>query len=298
MQFVKQLSRYSTSVRRKTCTLLSMKVESVRLMSCGSRMSCCCPADSWTITALMELAHYMTRTRRCTSWNTTVPLRTTPWTNSIRERCIDLEIYFFGDPAAHVAPNHALAAQYFRQAAEAGDALAQANYAMLLANGMGVDRDIPQALVFFHRAARQNEAFAFHGLGVMYFTGNGVPQNVTLALEYFEKAIARGYAESHSFLGSAYLHGDGGVPIDHELAFSHFQAAVDGTDGQSSQALFNLGVMHFQGIGTPRSCSTAMPLFRSVALHPDLYQAFRFRWSRHTSATRRATICAPICTTG
>ncbi|KAG6579991.1 sel-1 1 protein [Phytophthora cinnamomi] len=186
------------------------------------------------------------------------------------------EIYFFGNPAAHVAPNHALAAQYFRQAAEAGDALAQANYGMLLANGMGVDRDIPQALLYFNRAARQNEAFAFHGLGVMYFTGNGVPQNVTLALEYFEKAIARGYAESHSFLGSAYLHGDGGVPIDNELAFSHFQAAVDGTDGQSSQALFNLGVMHFQGIGTPRSCSTALPLFRTVALHPDLLSGLPF----------------------
>ncbi|KAE9092391.1 hypothetical protein PF010_g17822 [Phytophthora fragariae] len=186
------------------------------------------------------------------------------------------EIYFFGNQAAHVAPNQALAAQYFRQAAEAGDALAQANYAMLLANGMGVDRDIPQALVFFNRAAQQNEPFAFHGLGVMYFTGNGVPQNVTLALEYFEKAIAQGYAESHSFLGSAYLHGDGGVPIDHGLAFSHFQAAVDGTDGQSSQALFNLGVMHFEGIGTPRSCSIALPLFRTVALHPDLLSGLPF----------------------
>ncbi|GMF44311.1 unnamed protein product [Phytophthora fragariaefolia] len=186
------------------------------------------------------------------------------------------EIYFFGNPAAHVAPDHDLAAQLFHQAAEAGDALAQANYAMLLANGMGVNRDIPQALVFFNRAARQNEAFAFHGLGVLYFTGNGVRQNVTLALEYFEKAIARGYAESHSFLGSAYLHGDGGVPIDYVLAFSHFQAAVDGTDGQSSQALFNLGIMHFQGIGTPRSCSTALPLFRTVALHPDILSSLPF----------------------
>ncbi|POM77615.1 Hypothetical protein PHPALM_4979, partial [Phytophthora palmivora] len=186
------------------------------------------------------------------------------------------EIYFFGNQAAHVAVDHGLAAQYFRQAAEAGDALAQANYGMLLANGMGVDRDVPQALVYFNRAARQNQAFAFHGLGVLYFTGNGVPQNVTRALEYFEEAIALGYAESHSFLGSAYLHGDGGVPIDYKEAFSHFQAAVDGTDGQSSQALFNLGVMHFRGIGTPRSCLTALPLFRAVALHPDLLSGLPF----------------------
>jgi TPR repeat protein len=186
------------------------------------------------------------------------------------------EIYFFGNPAAHVPADHGLAAQFFRQAADAGDALAQANYGMLLANGMGVDQDVAQALVYFNRAARQNEAFAFHGLGVLYFTGNGVRQNVTRALEYFQEAIALGYAESHSFLGSAYLHGDGGVPVDHALAFEHFQAAVDGTEGQSSQAVFNLGVMHFEGIGTPRSCLTALPLFRTVALHPDLLSGLPF----------------------
>ncbi|OWZ07436.1 hypothetical protein PHMEG_00020168 [Phytophthora megakarya] len=186
------------------------------------------------------------------------------------------EMYFFGNQAAHIAADHGLAAQYFLQAAEAGDPLAQANYGMLLANGMGVDRDVSQALVYFNRAARQNQAFAFHGLGVLYFTGNGVPQNVTRALQYFAEAIALGYAESHSFLGSVYLHGDGGVPIDFQEAFFHFQAAVDGTDGQSSQALFNLGVMHFRGIGTPRSCLTALPLLRSVALHPDLLSGLPF----------------------
>ncbi|KAL3660206.1 hypothetical protein V7S43_014737 [Phytophthora oleae] len=186
------------------------------------------------------------------------------------------EIYFFGNPAVHVAADHGLAAQFFRQAADAGDALAQANYGMLLANGMGVDQDVPQALVYFNRAARQNQAFAFHGLGVLYFTGNGVAQNVTRALGYFEEAIELGYAESHSFLGSAYLDGDGGVPIDYKEAFYHFQTAVDGTGGQSSQALFNLGVMHFQGIGTPRSCLTALPLFRAVALHPDLISGLPF----------------------
>ncbi|KAI9912865.1 hypothetical protein PsorP6_005873 [Peronosclerospora sorghi] len=181
------------------------------------------------------------------------------------------ETYFFGNPAAHVPPDRERAAHYFRQAADAGYPLAQANYGMLLANGMGINRDVPQALVYFHLAALQNQPFAFHGLGVLYFTGNGVPQNVTRALNYFDKAIALGYAESHSFLGSAYLNGEGGLPVDFKTAFYHFQAAVDGAaPGQSSQAFFNLGVMHFHGIGTPRSCHASMPLIRSVALHPGL----------------------------
>ncbi|UIZ29561.1 hypothetical protein KXD40_002782 [Peronospora effusa] len=186
------------------------------------------------------------------------------------------EIYFFGNPAAHIAVDRGLAAQYFRQAANAGDAMGQANYGMLLANGIGVNRDVAQALVYFNRSAQQNEAFAFHGLGELYFTGNGVPQNVTRALEYFEKAIALGYTESHSFLGSVYLHGDEGVPVDYKAAFSYFQAAIEGAGGQSSQALFDWGVVHYQGINTPRSCQTAMPLFRSVALHPDLLSGLPF----------------------
>ncbi|CAI5745152.1 unnamed protein product [Peronospora destructor] len=186
------------------------------------------------------------------------------------------EMHFFGNPAAYVAVDRELAAQYFRQAADAGDAMGQANYGMLLANGIGVNRDVPQALVYFNRSAQQNEAFAFHGLGELYFTGNGVPQNVTRALEYFEKAIALGYTESHSFLGSVYLHGDEGVLVDYKAAFSHFQAAVEGADGQSSQALFDWGVVHYRGINTPRSCQTAMPLFRSVALHSDLLSRLPF----------------------
>ncbi|CAH0482029.1 unnamed protein product [Peronospora belbahrii] len=186
------------------------------------------------------------------------------------------EMYYFGDRAAHVAVDRELAARYFRQAADAGDALAQANYGILLADGIGVNRDVSQALVYFNRAAQQNQAFAFYCLGKMYFTGTGVPQNVTRALECFNEAIALGYAETHSFLGSVYLNGDEGVPVDHEAAFFHFQAAVDGTDGPSSQALLDLGVVHFRGINTPRSCPTALSLFRSVALHPNLLSRLPF----------------------
>ncbi|CAI5720748.1 unnamed protein product [Hyaloperonospora brassicae] len=186
------------------------------------------------------------------------------------------DTYFFGNMAAHVAADRELGARYFRLAADAGNPVAQGNYGMLLARGVGVDRDVQQAIVYFDRAARQKEAFALHGLGVIYFTGDGIPQNVTRALELFEEAIALGYIESHLFLGSAYLQGDGDLPVDEKMAFSHVEAAVDDTDGQSSRALFELGVMHFRGIGTPRSCRTALSLFRPVALHPNVLSALPF----------------------
>uniref|UniRef100_A0AAV1VAL7 Uncharacterized protein n=1 Tax=Peronospora matthiolae TaxID=2874970 RepID=A0AAV1VAL7_9STRA len=186
------------------------------------------------------------------------------------------DAYYFGNPAAHVAANQELGIQYFRLAADAGNPVAQANYGILLARGIGVDQDVQEAIVYLDRAARQKQAFALHELGVIYFDGDGVPQNVTRALGLFEKAIALGHVESHLFLGSAYMHGDGGVAVDDEMAFSHVEAAVHDADGQSSQALFELGVMHFRGIGTPRSCHTAMPVFRSVALHPHVLSGLPF----------------------
>lgn len=186
------------------------------------------------------------------------------------------DLFFNGDPAAHIAPDQRLAAQYYRRAAEAGDSAAQANYGLMLAKGMGVERDFTQALMYLERAAQINNSRALYGLGELYFRGHGVPQNVTLALTYINEALLRGNAQAHSFLGSVYLFGQEGVPIDYNKAFENFQAAVKATDGKFSQPLFNLAIMHYHGYGTPRSCITALSLFRAVAMHHDVNSAFPF----------------------
>ncbi|GLE10663.1 hypothetical protein PINS_up022880 [Pythium insidiosum] len=176
------------------------------------------------------------------------------------------EMYFFGDDAAGVQPDREQAAQHFRRAAEAGEPLAQANYGMMLANGIGVKQDNASALEYFKRAAAQGSGFAMHGLGVMYLNGAGVTQNATKAVEYFEDAVAYGYVEAHTYLGTAYLHGNG-VPVNESLAFEHF---VEAATTESSLALFNLGVMYYQGIGTTPSCDQALQYFRRVAVNPAL----------------------------
>ncbi|CEG46770.1 Extracellular protein SEL-1 and related proteins [Plasmopara halstedii] len=186
------------------------------------------------------------------------------------------DLYFSGDPAAHIAPDQRLAAQYYRRAAEAGSSAAQANYGMVLAKGMGVVQDYAQAIMYLNRAAKKNNSFAFFGLGELYFRGYGVPQNVSLALSFFNEALSQGYALAHSFLGSIYLHGQEGVPIDHNKALYHYKAAVNATGGKASQPLHDLAGMHYHGYGTPRSCAKALPLFRSVALHHDINSNFPF----------------------
>ncbi|KAJ0408985.1 hypothetical protein P43SY_002864 [Pythium insidiosum] len=159
-----------------------------------------------------------------------------------------------------------LAAEHFRRAADAGEPLAQANYGMMLANGIGVKQDNASALEYFERAAAQGSGFAMHGLGVMYLNGAGVEQNATKAVEYFEDAVEYGYVEAHTYLGTAYLHGNG-VAVNESLAFEHF---VEAATTESSLALFNLGVMYYRGVGTPPSCDQALQYFRRVAVNPAL----------------------------
>lgn len=179
------------------------------------------------------------------------------------------QTYFYGDAAAGVAPDQGRAATYFQRAADAGDAHAQANYAMLLAHGAGVPQNNASARQYLELAAAQDNAFAHFGLGTLFQTGAGTaaPQNHTRALLHFEQAAALGYHEAHTYIGSAYLHGRG-VAASGAKAYEHFALAA-AAEHPSSQALFNLAVVQFQGVGTPKDCARAVHNFRAVALHPE-----------------------------
>ncbi|KAF1330378.1 Sel-1 1 protein, partial [Globisporangium splendens] len=186
------------------------------------------------------------------------------------------ETYFYGDEAAGIAQDQAVAVQHFQRAADAGDAHAQANFGMMLLNGVGVPQNNASALGYFRAAAEQGSAFAHYGLGAMYMSGSGVPKNATKAVEYFEQAVELGYSEAHTYLGSAYLNGQG-VPMNKTRAFEHFELAAE---TESSQALFNVAVMYYRGIGTPRSCERAVHYFRTVALHPDILSDLPFSMAK------------------
>lgn len=181
--------------------------------------------------------------------------------------------YFYGDEVAGVEQDQQLAAQYFERAADAGDAHAQANYGLMLANGVGTPQNNASAFSYFQAAAKQGNAFAHYGLGAMYLVGSApVGKNETLAVLYFEKAAELGYNEAHTYLGSAYLHGRG-VVRNNSKAFEHFSLAAE---TKSSQALFNLAVVQYRGVGTPKSCEQAVHNFRMVALHPDVLAELPF----------------------
>ena len=59
-------------------------------------------------------------------------------------------------------------------------------------NGQGVRQDYTQAVQWYRKAAEQGDAQAQLALGLRYATGQGVRQDIVIAKEWFGKACDNG----------------------------------------------------------------------------------------------------------
>ena len=62
----------------------------------------------------------------------------------------------------------------------------------MYANGQGVRQDDAQAVQWYRKAAEQGDAEAQYNLGVMYTQGQGVRQNLVIAKEWYGQACDNG----------------------------------------------------------------------------------------------------------
>lgn len=100
-----------------------------------------------------------------------------------------------------------------RPLAEAGDAAAQYNLAVLYEDGLGVAADARQALDWYRKAAAQGHAEAQFVAGLMYAEGRGTEQDYAQAAAYYRQAAQQGHAEAQNNLAARYASGTG-VPRD------------------------------------------------------------------------------------
>jgi len=91
-----------------------------------------------------------------------------------------------------VPQSYAEAAQWYRRAAERGQAQAQNNLAVLYEKGQGVPQDLKVAANWYRSAADQGHAQAQNNLGVLYGNGRGVTQDMKEAYIWFTLAASRG----------------------------------------------------------------------------------------------------------
>ena len=150
----------------------------------------------------------------------------------------------------------------FQQGAQQGSLSAQTGLAYLLLKGRhGIPQDIPSAFGNFSSAADQGHAPAINGLGYMYMYGLGTKQDIPQAVKYFNLAADQGDAEAWFNLGALAVGGQVATQRDFKEGVQYFsQAAQKG----NLLAMHKLAHMHLHGMGTPRSCETAVSLFKGM----------------------------------
>ncbi len=115
--------------------------------------------------------------------------------------------------------------QIFEPLAEAGNAEAQHNLAILYRGGHGVEKDLGKSQHWFLRAAEQGIAAAQYNLGYMYDLGEGVEQSDRYAFLWYRKAAEQGHPQAQANLGVMYANGSG-VGQDLKLAYVWFNLAA------------------------------------------------------------------------
>jgi len=95
-----------------------------------------------------------------------------------------------------VPQDFALAASWYRKAAEQGLAPAQVNLGLLYVQAQGVPQDYNEAVKWFRKAAEQDFPDGCFKLGVMYTNGTGVPQDHDEAFRLISLAAVRGHQDA------------------------------------------------------------------------------------------------------
>ena len=170
-------------------------------------------------------------------------------------------------PATALAPDPALngLGAGLRDLAMRGDAPAQYEVAVRLAEGRGVTRDMKISASWFEKAAKQGLAPAQYRLGSMYEKGMGVPTDAALAMSWYEKAAAQGNSRAMHNLAVMSADGSGGKP-DYTKAATWFGKAAN-YGVRDSQ--FNLAILYARGLGVPQSITQSYEWFAIAAAQGD-----------------------------
>jgi TPR repeat protein len=156
------------------------------------------------------------------------------------------------------AGDAARADRLLERAAAADDPRAQTDLAQArLAFGRTAD-----ALPLAQRAAAQGYAPAQVLIGAMYERGLGLPKDLGQAMQWYARAERAGSPAAVRAIGALYENGDG-VAQDYSAARRRYEQASELGDGESSQ---RLGSLMERGLGGARDLARARVLYqRAVA---------------------------------
>jgi len=144
-----------------------------------------------------------------------------------------------------VGTDYAQAISWYRKAADAGDGSGMSKLGSMYENGHGVQTDYAEAVAWYRKAAKAGDSTGMVDLGRMYAFGRGAEEDARQAMRWFRKAADAGDATGMRYLGREYERGLG-VKTDLSQAAGWYQKAAEGGD---KIAMLNLADMYAAGRG-------------------------------------------------
>lgn len=148
------------------------------------------------------------------------------------------------------------AAEFYKKAADGGNANAMNNLGVMFANGKGVEKSLEKAVELYTKSANAGNAVAMTNLASCYEDGTVVSKDDSKALYWYNKAAEQDSTIGQQSLGTYYIkHGDTikAIPC-YEIA----------AEKEDSVAKFYLGKIYYLGTGTPQNYHKAFTLFKSL----------------------------------
>lgn len=121
------------------------------------------------------------------------------------------EAYLFGRGVEIDKPK---AYEWYKRAAEAGEASAMASIGYMHFRGIGCEENLLLAVEWYKKGAEKGDLGAMNDLAFCYINGRGVEKNKTLGFEIAMEAAKRGHAASQTMVGECYL---GGIGVEKDV---------------------------------------------------------------------------------
>lgn len=142
-----------------------------------------------------------------------------------------------------------------KKGARQGDVKAEYRLAEYYYSGNGVKRDRKKAFELVQIPAAKDYGLAVHRLGHCYSVGSGTTQDLEKAVKCFEHAAQLGLAKSQYCLGDLYLNGKGGVKEDAARGCALLRQAAEKNHGEAQHAL---GECYLKGVGVKKDRSEGL----------------------------------------
>ncbi len=130
--------------------------------------------------------------------------------------------------------------------------------------GTGTEINLSQAFAYYIKAAELGNVDAFYRVGKLYALGQGVPQDLTQVAAWYEKAVEAGNPFAAYSLAGLYRRGEG-VAQDDARAFSLYRMAAEDEKTLNAYAMYELGKMCRDGIGTAVDAEASAQWFQKAA---------------------------------